>query len=95
MNHTNFEHAGWALLFQFVIASAFWLFVDLWTIGLWAGGLFAVGFFIGREHAQAQRSKNLGVFRAFDVRLWSWDARLDLLFPFVAVLAAAITNTIF
>ena len=94
MNRTHFEHAGYALLFQFVIASAFWLCVDMWTVGLWSGGLFAIGFFIGREHAQAQNKYHLNEFQAFDVRLWSWDSRLDLLFPFVAVLVVALYFTL-
>ncbi len=93
MNRTNFEHAGYALLFQLVIAAAFWLCLDLWTIGLWAGGLFAVGFFIGREHAQAQNKYQIGYIKAFDVRIWSLDARLDLLFPFTACLALAVGQT--
>ena len=73
MNQTHYEHAGYALVFQLVIAGAFALFVDLWTVGLWAGGLFAVGFFL-----------------AFDIRIWSWDARLDLVFPLAACLAVAL-----
>ena len=94
MNRTHFEHAGYALVFQLVIAGAFALFAGLWTVGLWAGGLFAVGFFWGREHAQAQNKYHVNEFRAFDLRIWSWDARLDLLFPLVACLAVAIYFTL-
>ena len=90
MNQTHYEHAGYALVFQLVIAGAFALFVDLWTVGLWAGGLFAVGFFLAREHAQAQNKYKVNEFRAFDIRIWSWDARLDLVFPLAACLAVAL-----
>ena len=93
INQTHFEHAGYALVFQLVIAGAFAL-AGLWTVGLWAGGLFSVGFFLGREHAQAQNKYKVNEFRAFDLRIWSWDARLDLLFPLVACLAVAIYFTL-
>ena len=94
MNRTHFEHAGYTLIFQLVIALAFALFVDLWTVGLWSGGLFAVGFFWGREHAQAQNKYHVNEFLAFDLRIWSWDARLDLLFPLLACLVVAVYFTL-
>lgn len=81
MNQTNFEHAGWALLMQAIIG--------LLTHNWWAGAAFGAAFFLGREHAQAQRRYNLGDFDAFDLRIWSLDARLDLVCPVVAVLAVA------
>lgn len=81
MNQTNFEHAGYAALMQLVIG--------LITGDWFAGACFGIAFFLGREHAQAQ--DKLGytfktTFTAFDVRKWSLDAKLDLLFPTVTVL---------
>ena len=76
MNITNIEHAGYALLMQL----PFGLF-GYWWVGAVAGAFF----FLGREHAQAQRAYSLGEFAAFDMRKWSLDARLDLIFPVVAV----------
>ena len=83
MNRTNFEHAGYALLMQL----PFGLF-GYW----WAGAAFGAAFFLGREHAQQEYK--LGTvwknpFPAFDLRKWSLDAKLDLLFPVVAVLIVA------
>jgi hypothetical protein len=100
MNRTNFEHAGFGLIFQFVIAVLYALLGNwildvalMGVIGIWTGGFFAVGFFIGREHAQAQNKYAIGYIAAFDVRRWSLDARLDLLFPFTACLTSAILIT--
>ena len=80
MNQTNFEHAGYAVLMQVVVG----LLTGDWL----AGALFGFAFFLGREHAQAQ--DKLGytfktTFEAFDIRKWSLDAKLDLLFPLIAV----------
>ena len=81
MNQSNFEHAGYALLMQLVVGLMF---------GNWfAGACFGFAFFLGREHAQAQDKLGYSfktTFQAFDVRKWSLDAQLDLLFPAVAVL---------
>jgi len=83
MNQTNFEHAGFAVLMQ--------LAIGLPTGNWWAGACFGIAFFLGREHAQAQKTYDMkGVFKAFDVRDWSLDAKLDLLFPLVACLAVAL-----
>lgn len=84
MNQTNFEHAFYALIMQAIVVM---------LTGDWlAGACFGAAFFLGREHAQAQDAYNLGDFRAFDMRRWSWDARLDLIFPVAAVtLVYAIT----
>jgi hypothetical protein len=62
--------------------------VGLLTGNLLAGALFGFAFFLGREHAQAQAKLGYTfrtTFEAFDVRKWSLDAKLDLLFPAVAV----------
>ena len=81
MNQTNFEHAGYAALMQLVIG--------LVTGDWFAGACFGIAFFVGREHAQAQ--DKLGytfktTFQAFDVRKWSLDSQLDLLFPVITCL---------
>lgn len=80
MNQTNFEHAGYAVLMQVVVG----LLTGNWL----AGTLFGFAFFLGREHAQAQAKLGYTfktTFEAFDIRKWSLDAKLDLLFPAVAV----------
>ena len=82
MNQTNWEHAGYALLMQ--------LIVGLLTGNWLAGACFGFAFFLGREHAQAQAPLGYSfksTFQAFDLRKWSLDAKLDLLFPLLAVLA--------
>jgi hypothetical protein len=79
MNQTNFEHAVAAAAMQLVIGLIF---------GDWfAGACFGIAFFVGREHAQAQDKFGYtlkAAFQAFDVRKWSRDAQLDLLFPVIA-----------
>lgn len=81
MNRTNWEHAGYAVIMQVIVM----LLTGSWL----AGTTFAIAFFIGREHAQ--RQDQLGytfktTFQAFDIRQWSLDAQLDLLFPVTVVL---------
>ena len=95
INRTHFEHAGYALLFQFVAAAAYALLADLWIAGLWAGGLFSFAAFLFREHAQAQIKYDLNEFQAFDFRRWSWDARIDLLAPTLVCLAVAMLATVY
>jgi hypothetical protein len=51
---------------------------------------FGIAFFLGREHAQAQRNYNLGDFEAFSFWKWSLDAQLDLLFPVIACVGAGL-----
>ena len=80
MNQTNWEHAGYAVLMQVVIG----LLTGNWL----AGAAFGFAFFLGREHAQAQAKIGYtfkSTFEAFDIRKWSLDAKLDLLFPAAAV----------
>ena len=80
MNQTNFEHAGYAVLMQVVVG----LLTGNWL----AGACFGFAFFLGREHAQMQDKVGYtfkGTFKAFDIRKWSLDAKLDLLFPAIAV----------
>ena len=89
MNQTNFEHAGYAALMQLVIG--------LVTGDWFAGACFGIAFFIGREHAQAQAKLGYTLkttFQTFDVRKWSRDAQLDLLFPTVTCLIILVIATL-
>lgn len=84
MNESNFAHAGLALLAQMMTAlMATALGTDLLSAVV-MGGLFAVGFYFGREVAQAERKAGTPPWwSGFDVRKWSLDAKLDLLFPVI------------
>ena len=89
MNQTNFEHAGYAALMQLVIG--------LVTGDWFAGACFGIAFFVGREHAQAQAKLGYTLkttFQAFDVRKWSLDSQLDLLFPAVTCLIILVIATL-
>jgi hypothetical protein len=89
MNRTNFEHAGYALVMQ----GALWLL----TGSLLTGAVLAIGFFFGREHAQAEykaintdfngKRADTPWYAGFNPKYWSLDAALDVLFPTAAVLA--------
>jgi hypothetical protein len=81
MNRTNFEHLGYALLMQVAVG----LLTGDWL----AGAMLGAGFFIGREHAQVQRNDNVGDFRAFDLRIWTLDNRLDAILPCLGVALVA------
>lgn len=84
MNESNFAHVGLALLAQMMTAlMATALGADLLSAVV-MGGLFAVGFYFGREVAQAERKAGTPPWwSGFDVRKWSLDAKLDLLFPVI------------
>ena len=84
MNESNFAHAGLALLAQMMTAlMATALGADLLSAVV-MGGLFTVGFYFGREVAQAERKAGTPPWwSGFDVRKWSLDAKLDLLFPVI------------
>jgi hypothetical protein len=81
MNQTNFTHAG--------IAAALCLLVVGLSGNILAGALFAIGVFVGREHAQREYKlgdpSKLNGYEALDIWRWSLDAKLDLLFPVIAV----------
>ncbi len=85
MNASNFAHAGLALLTQLMTAlMAIALGADLLS-GVVMGGLFAVGFYFGREVAQAERKMGTPPWwSGFVMTKWSQDAILDLLCPVVA-----------
>lgn len=89
VNQTNFEHAGYAALMQLVIG--------LVTGDWFAGACFGIAFFVGREHAQNQAKLGYTfktTFQAFDVRKWSLDSQLDLLFPVVICLIILVIATL-
>lgn len=91
MNRTHFEHAGFALLMQ----GAVWLL----TGNAFAGALLAIGFFWGREHAQAEykainadydgKRANMPWYAGFKPKYWSLDALLDVLLPLLAIILLA------
>jgi hypothetical protein len=92
MNKTHFEHIIYALLMQL----PFGLF-GYW----WVGAALAIGFFAGREHAQAEEryiKANGGVranakwpeFGALQPKLWNIDSVLDFVAPAVCVVLIAI-----
>lgn len=97
MNQTNWQHALAGLL----IMALTWGFLELFGVpsGQWAGAVAGAFFFLGREYTQAERAiaKARGVtilslrwYTALDFRLWSRDAKLDLVCPVAACLAAAL-----
>lgn len=86
IDRTNFEHAAYAVAMQLGVMAIFgWLH---FYAALAAGTALGIGFFVGREHAQAeQRLANRyadPVWPAFDMRMWDWNSRWDLIFPAVA-----------
>lgn len=92
MNESNFAHAGLALLAQMMTAlMATALGADLLSAVV-MGGLFAVGFYFGREVAQAERKAGTPPWwSGFIVTKWSKDSVFDLLCPAAAcVLCCAV-----
>lgn len=88
MNRTHWEHAGYALLMQVVVGLLF----GEW----WAGAALGAGFFLGREHSQAEYRITRGgpvsgLHPLAGFRFWEWnlDSKLDFLFPLVAVVMVA------
>lgn len=93
MNVTNFYHALLAAGFQLAVGIVLWLLgVDLVTAVV-EGGLFSVGFYFGREVAQAEYKFGRDPWWiGFDMRKWSTDELLDFLFPVVACSAVVIVS---
>lgn len=94
IDRTNFEHAAYAVAMQLGVLALFGR-LDFYA-ALAGGTLLGVGFFIGREHAQAEKRWNPAwgrgtVWSAFDMRRWDWNSRWDLIFPVVACALAALT----
>lgn len=87
MNASNFAHAGLSLLFQSVTTLiAYFCGLSIADASC-LGGSVAIGFYIGREVTQAERKAGGNPWWVgFDVRRWTLDAKLDLLFPIVACL---------
>jgi hypothetical protein len=64
--------------------------------GLWLGALFAMGYYLGREMAQAEyrnilynyggKRANMPWWGAFQPRAWNMKAMLDWILPTVTVL---------
>lgn len=85
MNLSNFAHAGLAVACQTIVGLIAWACgASLFEASV-MGGLLAVGFYWGREVAQAERKAGTPPWwSGFDVRKWSQDAILDLVAPAVA-----------
>lgn len=97
MNKTHFEHIVYAVLMQ----------IPFLLLGYaWIGAAFAIGFFVGREHAQAEEryiKANGGVrantklppeFGALQPKLWNVDSVLDFVAPAVCVVLIAIAASV-
>ena len=51
---TNLEHVGFSLLFAAVLGAVIWLLTGDLGTGIAVGCGFGAGFFVGREHDQAE-----------------------------------------
>ena len=88
----NFQHSAYALLFMAIIG--------LLTGNWFAGAMLGVGFFLGREHAQAEyrviqkfydgKRANMPWYGGFEPRGWDRKSVLDWALPTVAVTLVAI-----
>ena len=91
MNWTNLAHAGLALAVQAVTALIASAFGASFFTGLTMGALLVVGFYWGREVAQAEvKAGGDPWYIGFEIRLWSKDAIYDLVVPTVACLLVCI-----
>lgn len=91
MNLSNFAHGGLALAAQIVTALIAVAFGAEFFDGALLGAMLAIGFYWGREVAQAERKAGGSPWWiGFDVRQWSEDSILDLAVPisFCAVVCA-------
>lgn len=85
MNASNFAHAFLALIFQCAVGLIAFACGSSIVSASIVGGLFAVGFYFGREVAQAERKAGTPPWWAgFVMTKWSRDAIFDLLCPLVA-----------
>ena len=91
MNPSNFAHAGLALAFQLITALIATTFgAELFEAAV-MGALLAVGFYLGREVAQAERKAGTPPWwSGFIVTKWSKDAVFDLLCPAAACVLCCI-----
>lgn len=84
MNASNFAHAFLALIFQCAVGLIAFACGSSIVSASIVGGLFAVGFYFGREVAQAERKAGTPPWWAgFVMTKWSHDAIFDLLCPVV------------
>ena len=82
MNLSNLAHGGLALACQIVVALIAMAFGADFFMGTLLGAMLAIGFYWGREVAQAERKAGGDPWWiGFDFRLWSDDALLDLAMP--------------
>lgn len=85
MNESNFAHALLALIFQCTVGLLSFACGSSIVSASVFGGLFAVGFYFGREVAQAERKAGTPPWwSGFVMTKWSQDAIFDLLCPVVA-----------
>ena len=95
----NLEHSAYALLFMAIVG----LLTGNWL----AGAMLGVGFFLGREHAQAEyrviehfyegKRANMPWNGGFEIRAWDLKSILDFVLPIaataIALVIIAIINT--
>lgn len=94
MNASNFAHAALALAAQVVIGLLAFACGSSIVGASVIGGLFAVGFYFGREVAQAERKAGTPPWwSGFVVTKWSQDSIFDLLCPVVACSALITLST--
>lgn len=85
MNLSNLSHAALALSAQVVIGMLAYACGSSIVSASVIGGCFVVGFYFGREVAQAERKAGTPPWwSGFIMTRWSWDAIFDLLCPAVA-----------
>lgn len=85
MNLSNLSHAALALSAQVVIGMLAYACGSSFVSASVIGGCFAVGFYFGREVAQAERKAGTPPWwSGFIMTRWSRDAIFDLLCPVVA-----------
>ena len=90
MNSSNFAHAALAVSAQVIIMLFGMIFGASAIAGAICGGFFAVGFYFGREVAQAERKAGGSPWWVgFDVRKWSADNWGDFLMPLAACVFVA------
>ena len=85
INLSNICHAGLALAGQIVVGVAAWLCGFSFFVSSVIGAFFAIGFYWGREVAQAERKAGTPPwYSGFLFTNWSQDAVFDFLCPVVA-----------
>lgn len=85
INLSNISHAGLALACQAVVGLASWLCGASFVTAAVMGALLSIGFYWGREVAQAERKAGTPPwYSGFIVTNWSQDAVFDLLCPVIA-----------